>query len=55
MSRKLPNFLIIGAQKSGTTWLWNEIRQHPDIFMPEHKELHYLVVMELLSFRIKIH
>ena len=37
----LPDFLIIGAQKSGTTWLWNEMRQHPDIFMPDRKELHY--------------
>ena len=41
MHNNLPDFLIIGAQKCGTTWLWNEIRQHPNIFMPEGKELHY--------------
>jgi len=34
----LPNFLIIGAQKSGTTALYWYIRQHPDVFMPERKE-----------------
>ncbi|MCB8943686.1 MAG: sulfotransferase domain-containing protein [Ardenticatenaceae bacterium] len=29
----LPNFLIIGAQKSGTTWLAEQLGQHPDVFM----------------------
>lgn len=36
----LPNFLIIGAQKSGTSWLHAMLRQHPDVFMPE-EELHF--------------
>ncbi|MDM8553304.1 sulfotransferase domain-containing protein [Desulfococcaceae bacterium HSG7] len=36
----LPNFLIIGAQKSGTTWLGHMLRQHPDVFMPE-QEVHF--------------
>ena len=36
----LPNFLIIGAQKSGTSWLHAMLRQHPDVFMPE-AELHF--------------
>jgi hypothetical protein len=26
----LPNFLIIGAQKSGTTWVSHRLSQHPD-------------------------
>jgi hypothetical protein len=30
----LPNFLIVGAAKAGTTSLYEYIRQHPDIFMP---------------------
>jgi len=29
----LPNFLVIGAAKSGTTSLHHYIQQHPDIFM----------------------
>lgn len=37
----LPNFLIIGAEKAGTTWLYGRLRRHPDIFMPDVKELHY--------------
>jgi len=36
----LPNFLIIGAQKAGTTWLADKLRQHPDIFIPR-RELHF--------------
>lgn len=34
----LPNFLIVGAAKSGTTSLFNYLNQHPDIFIPERKE-----------------
>lgn len=36
-----PNFLCIGAQKAGTSWLWVVLKQHPDIWMPPFKELHY--------------
>ena len=36
----LPNFLIIGAQKSGSSWLANKLRQHPDVFMCDY-EIHY--------------
>ncbi|EDX83992.1 Sulfotransferase domain superfamily [Synechococcus sp. PCC 7335] len=35
---QLPNFLIIGAPKAGSTSLWNELRQHPDIFLTSVKE-----------------
>ncbi|MCC6730024.1 MAG: sulfotransferase [Chthonomonadales bacterium] len=38
----LPDFLGLGAMKSGTTWLWGQLSRHPDIFMPEVKEVHYL-------------
>jgi hypothetical protein len=37
----LPNFLIIGAAKSGTTSLYHYLRQHPDIFMSPVKEPNY--------------
>lgn len=36
----LPEFLIIGAQKAGTTWLLHMLRQHPGIFMPP-SEIHF--------------
>lgn len=34
----LPNFLIIGAPRSGTTHLYKGLRQHPEIFMSDYKE-----------------
>lgn len=34
-----PNFLIIGAQKAGSTWLYDRLRQHPEVFLPEAVEL----------------
>lgn len=37
----LPDFLGIGAQKAGTTWLYENLRHHPDLYLPEPKELHY--------------
>jgi hypothetical protein len=35
----LPNFLVIGAQKTGTTWLAKCLGEHPDILVPEVKEV----------------
>jgi hypothetical protein len=35
-----PDFIGIGAQKAGTTWLHRNLRVHPEIFMPR-KEVHY--------------
>jgi len=35
VKNKLPNFLIVGAQKSGTTSLYNYLRQHYEVFTPE--------------------
>lgn len=37
----LPNFLIIGAPKAGSTSLWEYVRQHPDVFPTKQKEPHY--------------
>ena len=34
----LPNFLIIGAQKSGTTSLYHYLEQHPEVYMSPIKE-----------------
>jgi len=35
----LPNFVIAGAPKSGTSSLWSYVRQHPNVFMPDPKEI----------------
>jgi len=37
----LPDFLIIGAQKSGTTTLYDYIAQHPEMRPARKKELHF--------------
>lgn len=38
MSGRMPDFLVIGAARAGTTALHAHLRQHPEIFMPAHKE-----------------
>ena len=38
MKEKLPNFLIVGAAKCGTSSLHNYLNQHPDIFMPTYTD-----------------
>jgi len=35
-----PDFLVIGAQKGGTTWLRHHLRAHPEVFMPA-SEVHF--------------
>ena len=38
----LPDLLCIGAQKAGTTWLYENLARHPEIFVPpDVKEVHY--------------
>ncbi len=37
----LPNFLVIGAAKAGTTSLYHYLRQHPDVYMSPVKEPRY--------------
>lgn len=36
----LPNFLIVGAMKAGTSWLAFNLTGHPQVFMPD-RELHF--------------
>lgn len=41
MTDALPNFVVVGAPKCGTTSLYHYLKQHPEVFLPERKELHY--------------
>jgi hypothetical protein len=36
-----PDFIGVGAPRAGTTWLYEVLRSHPNIWMPPIKELHY--------------
>ncbi|MAF28772.1 MAG: hypothetical protein CL820_06415 [Croceicoccus sp.] len=37
----LPDFLVIGAQKAGSTWIYDTLKQHPQVFMPAKAELRF--------------
>jgi hypothetical protein len=39
--RPLPDFLVVGAQKGGTTALWEYLRRHPGIAGPSWKEVSF--------------
>jgi hypothetical protein len=39
--RRVPDFFIVGHAKSGTTALYEMLREHPQIYMPEGKEPWY--------------
>ena len=46
MGARGPDFLVIGAQRAGTTWLHRVLRQHPALWLPPVKELHYFDRLE---------
>ena len=35
------DFVGIGAQKAGTTWIYEQLSRHPDITFPAGKEVHF--------------
>jgi hypothetical protein len=36
-----PDFLCVGSQKGGTSWLYRQLALHADFWMPPIKEIHY--------------
>ncbi len=38
---RLPDFIGIGAMRSGTSWLGKQLKQHPGIWTSSPKELHF--------------
>ena len=36
-----PDFLYIGTSKAGSTWLFNVLARHPDVFLASSKGLYY--------------
>ena len=41
LSSYLPEFIIVGAAKSGTSSLYRYLEEHPNIYMPRLKELNF--------------
>ncbi|MGZ8226058.1 MAG: sulfotransferase domain-containing protein [Methylococcaceae bacterium] len=46
----IPNFLVIGAQKSGTAWMYQNFKTHPQIWVPPEKEIHFFDFPPLIPF-----
>lgn len=40
----LPDFVVIGAPRSGTTWLYTQLSRHPGLYLPDNKEPRFLAV-----------
>ena len=38
VAAKLPDFLVLGVPRSATTWLYEALSSHPDIYVPDTKE-----------------
>lgn len=36
-----PKFICIGSQRAGTTWLYECLKEHPEVYVPLTKELHF--------------
>jgi hypothetical protein len=41
MPSRLPNFLFIGPDKAGSTWLYQALKQHREVYLPHVKELFF--------------
>jgi hypothetical protein len=40
-TKKLPNFIVVGANKGGTTSIYHYLKQHPEVYLSPIKEPHY--------------
>lgn len=36
-----PDFICIGPEKTGTTWLYDNLKAHPQVYLPPVKEIRY--------------
>jgi len=36
-----PDFIGIGMERAGTSWIYTQLAHHPDIWVPPLKEIHY--------------
>jgi hypothetical protein len=45
----LINYLICGTQKGGTSALYNYFKKHPQIYIYEKKEAHFLMIQRIIK------
>jgi len=53
MVDRKPNFFIVGAPKCGTSSMYYYLKQHPQIYMPEHHKEPHFFVTDFPSIRFK--
>ena len=34
-------FLMVGCQRCGSTWLYEALKEHPEIYLPAEKQTHF--------------
>jgi len=52
-SSGLPDFLLVGAPKAGTTYLYECLREHPSLFLPDEKEPGFLYARGMTSAKLE--
>jgi hypothetical protein len=43
----VPSFVVAGTQKAATTWLYECMNEHPNVYVPTTKELHFFCEQRL--------
>ncbi|TNC44207.1 sulfotransferase domain-containing protein [Rubellimicrobium rubrum] len=47
----VPTFLCVGAQEAGTSWFRSMLEQHPSVYLPPLKEIHFFDYIHLPHHR----
>ncbi len=50
-----PNFFVVGAPKAGTTSIYRYLKNHPQVFVPKIKELHFFSYPEVTDTYYKVY
>ena len=53
MSKNAPDFLGIGLQKAGTSWLYEQLKAHPALWLPRRKEMHFFDALSYEDWNIR--
>lgn len=44
---KFPDFLVLGPQRTGTTWLCRNLQNHPEVFFSDPKEIFFFNLLQI--------
>lgn len=51
--KEFLDFVYVGAPRAGSTWLAAALREHPEIWIPSNKELHFFNARLVYAFEYK--